>query len=143
MFVLSLSYAVFRFASIHDCHDPYIIKAQLDISRINEMIALEREGRIFSSNDSRWINGLSRNTQILFDGNDTNHPLLEKGIVSGKHYGEWETTDTHPPYINYLFHTTDNTIVFRYNTTNGTFDCLAYNSGETKKVCFTLLKAAE
>ncbi len=124
-----------------DGTDSYIKKAQLDISDIKKAIINERQKRIFSSSDTRWINSLSKNRRVLFDGNDSTHKLLSIGILSGKKYGQWETTDTKAPYKNYIFHLDSNLeVIFKYNDKNGTFDCLPYNKKDSGKICKKLLK---
>ena len=121
--------------------DSYIKKAKLDIKAIQNSIIDERKIRILSFNDKRWINGLSKNKIILFEGNDTNHRLLTVGIVAGDKYGQWETTDTKAPYKNYIFHLDLNkSVLFKYDNKNGTFDCLTYNKEESEKICKKLLE---
>ena len=117
--------------------EAHIAKARSDISSIRSSILTERQSRLIKG-DSSWISGLSQNQTTLFDGNDSDHTLLQYGIASGTTDGKWENTDG-DPYKEYKFHIDNLDIVFDYNSTTGRFDCLNENSDDELDMCKDLV----
>ena len=126
-----------KFAALGE--EAHIAKARSDISSIRASIANERRSRVIIG-DPNYITGLSSNNVTLFDGNDSEHELLQYGITSGTADGKWSTTDTSPPYDSYQFHIDSIDVDFEYNSSNGLFNCSTTSgSDEQKDMCKSLV----
>lgn len=123
-----------------DCIDTKFLQAQLQIVKIHNALQKEKEYAVFSGELPKWLNSLSKNKKILFDGNDSTHIFLQEGVIARDGYGGWETLDSSFPYTHYILHLGEQDVVFVYNPKKGSFKCERNNTQEQEKLCKKLMK---
>lgn len=109
--------AIPRLAATRD--DAQITKGRSDVAAIRAAIVSERQGRLLKG-ESNYITKLDgKTTGMLFDGNDSNHTLLQYGIKaeSGKN-GHWSGTNN-----SYVFRVMNVNNTFTYTPNDGKFMC--------------------
>jgi len=136
--IVWLIYVIYRYMLILNFDDPYLLKVKLQLADIHKALQYEKDRCIIKGEKPKWLNSLSRSKEILFEGNDSTHILLTKGIVARDGYGGWQSLDNHFPYIHYKVHLKDQDVVFIYNPKDGTFKCLK-DSKEKGLLCDSLL----
>lgn len=108
--------AVPRFAATRD--DAQIAKGRSDVAAIRAAIVSERQSRLLKG-ESSYISALHGATSdVLFDGNDSTHKLLQYGITSEDKNGHWQLASG-----KYIFKVMNVNNEFTYNSADGTFKC--------------------
>ena len=117
--------------------DAQVAKGRSDIASIRSAIVSERQTRLLKG-ESIYISRLHTSATSYFDGNGSGK-LLMYGITPKDSNGHWKTAITHsgssPHNVwTYTFRVMNTDVVFDYNQSNGTFDCV-HNDSSSGKIC--------